>query len=80
MSAISAAARGGVLVKGGAFMEALSKVKVFAFDKTGTLTRGQPVVTDIFAAGVPGGEDELLRLAASVEKGSEHPLGEALVA
>ncbi len=47
-------------------------------DKTGTITRGQPAVTDILAEGFPGGEGELLRLAASVEQGSEHPLGEAI--
>jgi cation transport ATPase len=49
-------------------------------DKTGTITRGQPAVTDVVVNGFPGGATELLRLAASVEKGSEHPLGEAIVA
>ncbi len=49
-------------------------------DKTGTITRGQPAVTDIVVTDFYGGENELLRLAASVEKGSEHPLGEAIVA
>lgn len=49
-------------------------------DKTGTVTRGQLAVTDVLVQGYPKGGDELLRLAASVEKGSEHPLGEGIVA
>jgi Cu+-exporting ATPase len=49
-------------------------------DKTGTITRGQPAVTDVVVRDVPAGENEILRIAASVEKGSEHPIGEALVA
>ena len=49
-------------------------------DKTGTITRGQPAVTDVVLNGWHGTQDELLRLTASAEKGSEHPLGEAIVA
>ncbi|MEX0801365.1 MAG: copper-translocating P-type ATPase [Dehalococcoidia bacterium] len=67
----------GILFKGADAMEATSKVDVVVLDKTGTLTKGEPSVTDVVA---PGGErDEVLRLAAAVEKGSEHPLGEAIV-
>src|SRR5207248_6578379 len=49
-------------------------------DKTGTITRGQPAVTDVVLNGWRGTQDDLLRLAASAEKGSEHPLGQAIVA
>ncbi len=78
ISAIASAARGGVLVKGGASLEQLDKIKVVAFDKTGTLTVGQPSVTDLVAA--PGiSRDELLRSAAAVEARSEHLLAKAIV-
>ncbi|MCI0352939.1 MAG: HAD-IC family P-type ATPase, partial [Acidobacteriales bacterium] len=66
LSAIAAAARNGVLFKGGAYLEALADVKAIAFDKTGTLTAGKPAVTDIVpCSGLA--EDELLTIAASVE-------------
>ena len=55
-------------------------MKLVVLDKTGTITSGQPAVTNIIVKDFPPGEDELLRLAASVENGSEHPLGESLVA
>ena len=68
----------GVLIKGGAALETTHKVDLVVFDKTGTITEGKPVVTDILTAnGIL--EEELLLLTASAEKGSEHPLGEAIV-
>lgn len=70
----------GILIKSGEALERAGKITSVIFDKTGTITRGQPSVTDIIVHDYPGGENELLRLIASVEKGSEHPLGEAIVA
>lgn len=68
----------GVLIRGGEALEGAHKVTAIVLDKTGTLTRGKPAVTDIIADnGLP--EKELLRLTASAERGSEHPLGEAIV-
>ena len=74
----SKGAQSGVLIKGGEYLELASKVDTVIFDKTGTLTVGKPSVTDIVPSGTLSPE-ELLRLAASVEKGSEHPLGQAIV-
>jgi Cu+-exporting ATPase len=68
----------GVLIKNGEALERAHKVDTILLDKTGTLTLGQPVVTDIFAV-LPFSEDEALRLAASVEQGSEHPLAKAII-
>jgi Cu+-exporting ATPase len=68
----------GVLIKGGEALEALQGVEAIIFDKTGTITEGKPEVTDIIAF-APWDEDSLLALAASAEKGSEHPLGEAII-
>jgi P-type Cu+ transporter len=71
-------AENGVLIRSGGALETAHKIQAIILDKTGTLTRGQPVVTDILtAAGF--NEGEILRLAASAERGSEHPLGEAIV-
>jgi len=71
----------GILFKSSEALERAGRLNLVALDKTGTITRGQPVVTDVIAGPqVRGGEDELVRLAASVEKGREHPLGEAIVA
>jgi Cu+-exporting ATPase len=67
----------GVLIKGGEALESTHKIQSIIFDKTGTITEGKPQVTDILASKI--GEDQLLQLAASAEKGSEHPLGEAIV-
>jgi Cu+-exporting ATPase len=74
----SKGAQCGVLFKGGEYLERAAKVDTVVFDKTGTLTMGKPSVTDIMPWGGIS-PDELLRVAASVEKGSEHPLGEAIV-
>ncbi|HAK42980.1 MAG TPA: heavy metal translocating P-type ATPase, partial [Clostridium sp.] len=70
-------AENGVLIKGGEALETTYKLKTLVFDKTGTITEGKPRVTDIVTNGES--EDEILILAASAEKGSEHPLGEAIV-
>ncbi|AUS97419.1 heavy metal translocating P-type ATPase [Clostridium thermosuccinogenes] len=68
----------GVLIKGGEALETTHKIKTIVFDKTGTITEGKPKVTNIVTSGVID-ETELLQLSASAEKGSEHPLGEAIV-
>jgi Cu+-exporting ATPase len=73
-------AENGILFRSSEALERAGKIKVVVLDKTGTITRGQPAVTEIIVKDFYGGENELLRLAASVEKGSEHPLGEAVLA
>ncbi len=70
-------AENGVLIKGGEALETAFKINTIVFDKTGTITEGKPKVTDIITKGLA--ENEVLSLAASAEKGSEHPLGEAIV-
>ncbi len=67
----------GILVKGGEPLEAACKVNAIVFDKTGTLTKGKPEVTDVEDFG-PIDEDEVLKIAASIDKKSEHPLAEAI--
>ena len=68
----------GVLIKSGGALETTHQIQIIVFDKTGTITEGKPKVTDIVVVnGIS--EEELLTLAASAEKGSEHPLGEAIV-
>ncbi len=85
ISAISNAAHHGVLIKGGAFVEALAGVRAVAFDKTGTLTAGKPAVVKVqsVACQNPQGAcepcDDLLALASAVEQRSEHPMAYALV-
>ncbi|MFP4441303.1 MAG: heavy metal translocating P-type ATPase [Chloroflexaceae bacterium] len=90
VSAISNAARRGVLVKGGVHLETLSRVRVIAFDKTGTLTAGKPTVIQTRTVACPDGChseqpdicsdcDDLLALAHAVEQRSEHPLAQAIV-
>ena len=71
-------ARHGILIKDAATLEGIGDLQVVALDKTGTLTEGEPALTDLVAAGRP--EAELLRLAASAERASEHPLAAAIVA
>jgi P-type Cu+ transporter len=71
-------AENGILFKGGEHLEMARKVRTAVFDKTGTLTKGQPEVTDVITLSDVG-EQELLRLAAIAESGSEHPLGQAVV-
>ena len=68
----------GVLIKSGGALEKTHKIQTIIFDKTGTITEGKPEVTDILAVNGMS-EEELLILAASAERGSEHPLGEAIV-
>jgi Cu+-exporting ATPase len=71
-------AENGILIKGGEALETTHKIKTIVFDKTGTITEGKPKVTDIVtASGIE--RDYLLRITASAEKGSEHPLGQAIV-
>jgi Cu+-exporting ATPase len=72
-------AESGVLIRGGESLETAHKINAIVFDKTGTITVGAPALTDVVTAG-GWREDELLRLAAAAERGSEHPLGEAIVA
>ena len=80
MVAVGRGAERGVIFRDASALEAVARVGVVAFDKTGTLTEGRPRVTDVFAvAGGAAGEKELLRIAASVEAKSEHPLAEAVV-
>jgi P-type Cu+ transporter len=95
LATIGAAARRGLLIKGGKYLEILAKADVLLIDKTGTLTLGKPELADIklletsaFLTGMPAGEtlermkgdreEEILRLAASAERYSEHPLAEAV--
>jgi len=78
-------AENGILFKSSEALQNAGKIKIVVLDKTGTITKGRPTVTDIvqtpnFKSQNPNGESEILRLAASAEKASEHPLGEAIVA
>lgn len=78
VSALASAARNGVLVKGGEFVELPARIRLFALDKTGTITHGRPEVARIVAFGSRS-EPEVAGLAASVELRSEHPLARAVV-
>jgi Cu+-exporting ATPase len=77
LASIGAAASRGILVKGGKYLESLSHAGVVLIDKTGTITTGQPRITDVIAL-AGHSQDEVLALAASVERDSEHPLAEAV--
>ncbi|WP_210483071.1 heavy metal translocating P-type ATPase [Microvirga antarctica] len=76
-AALSAGARRGLLLKGGAVLETIGKITAVAFDKTGTLTEGKPKVTDIVAFG--RSEAQVLSMAAALESGSNHPLALAIL-
>lgn len=70
-------AESGILIKGGEPLEEACKINAIVFDKTGTLTNGKPIVTDVISFGDED-EDEIVKIAASLEKSSEHPLAEAI--
>src|SRR3712207_3157832 len=78
VSGIGAASRRGILVKGGAALEVAGRLKALAFDKTGTLTEGRPVLSRVVALD-GNDETEVLRLAAALERRSEHPLAHAIL-
>jgi Cu+-exporting ATPase len=77
MVGVGRGARAGVLIKNAEALERFEKIDTLVIDKTGTLTEGKPAVTEIVSRDLP--QDELLRLAASLERGSEHPLADAIV-
>ncbi|WP_024795020.1 heavy metal translocating P-type ATPase [Tomitella biformata] len=79
VAAIGAASKFGVLIKGGAALEELGRIRIVALDKTGTLTRNRPVVIEVTAIGGVT-ESEVLRVAAALEARSEHPLAQAIIA
>ena len=79
VSGLTAAARRGVLIKGGVYLEEAARIKAIAFDKTGTLTKGRPVVADVRPAPTLS-QDDVLRIAASLESASTHPLAGAVLA
>ncbi len=78
MVGIGKGAEAGILIKTGDALETAQRLTTIVLDKTGTITRGEPSLTDVIAVGALG-EDEILTLAATAERGSEHPLGEAIV-
>ncbi|GAB4455128.1 MAG: cadmium-translocating P-type ATPase [Anaerolineales bacterium] len=84
VASLGTGARQGVLIKGGVYVEELAKVKVVAMDKTGTLTRGEPEVTDVLLLRqdpdrLAASQQQLLALAAGIERRSGHPLAQAIV-
>lgn len=78
MVGVGRGAQAGILIRGGEVLEKAEKLNAVVFDKTGTLTKGEPNVTDVLAF-EGHAQDDVLRIAASLEMGSEHPLGEAIV-
>ncbi len=79
MIGASKGAQNGILVKSGEFLEKARKIQTIVFDKTGTLTKGKPAVTDIVPVSSSYDKGKILQLAAVAEKGSEHPIGAAIV-
>jgi len=79
MVGVGRGAEEGILIRGGQYLEKTRSLDTLVFDKTGTLTRGEPSITNVMALVPSTNEKMLLRLAAAVERGSEHPLGEAVV-
>jgi Cu+-exporting ATPase len=79
MVAAGRAAEAGILIRGGEALETAEKIDTVVFDKTGTLTRGRPEVADILSAAQTVTQDDVLRVAAAIEAGSEHPLAAAIV-
>ncbi len=80
LAGVAQAARNGVLIKGGAHLENLGRLKAIAFDKTGTITHGQPEVTDVIALDKMGLQaDQILATTAAIESRSGHPLAQAVV-
>ncbi|MDO9072544.1 MAG: cation-translocating P-type ATPase [Rubrivivax sp.] len=80
IAAVARAARNGILIKGGLYLELLAKVDVVVFDKTGTLTANRPAVVSVTTQGADIEERELMRLAAAADRRSAHPLAQAVVA
>jgi Cd2+/Zn2+-exporting ATPase len=78
VSGLTRAARNGVLIKGGRYLEEIGKLKAIAIDKTGTLTEGRPVVLDIIPLNSYP-KDQLLKIAAAIESKSEHPVADAIL-
>ncbi|APC97996.1 heavy metal translocating P-type ATPase [Francisella frigiditurris] len=77
VSSLASAARNGVLIKGGTFIEIPAKLKAIAFDKTGTLTQGKPSVREVITNNIS--EEELIKIAGSLEKNTDHPIAEAIL-
>ncbi|MBP0600211.1 heavy metal translocating P-type ATPase [Herbaspirillum sp. LeCh32-8] len=80
VSGLAAAARHGILIKGGVYLEQGRKLRALALDKTGTITFGKPVVTDVVSLDAAADQDALLRLAVSLAARSDHPVSRAIAA